>query len=67
MAGLPGHQRLTPQERMRLAQHLRKAANSQNGLTAKQKSEARRHAANLVKINEIEARKRAQTSQPAAT
>ena len=44
---------------MRLAQDLRRRAASQKGLTPQQRQNARRHAFNLVKINWIEARRRA--------
>lgn len=49
--------RLTPQERMRLAQRLRKLSN-QPGLPMKHRKEARRHAANLAAINLSEAKRK---------
>lgn len=52
--GLP---RLTPQERIRLAKSLRKQA-AQPGLKIKQRQEKRRHAANLMQLNLIEANRK---------
>jgi hypothetical protein len=54
------HERLTAQQRVRLAQELRKQAN-QPGLSQKQRQDRRRASSNLMKINEYEARKKAQT------
>lgn len=47
--------RLTPQERIRLAQRLLKRANSEEGLSARKRADLRRQASNLVKVNAIEA------------
>jgi hypothetical protein len=47
--------RLTPQQRIRLAQSLRRQANKP-GVPVKKKLEKRRHAANLMQINLIEAK-----------
>ena len=49
--------KLTPQERMRLAQHCNKRAKDPN-LSPKQRSEARGHAWNLVQINMAEAKRK---------
>jgi hypothetical protein len=49
--------RLTPQQRIRLAKSLRQQAN-QPGIPVRKKLNKRRHAANLMQINLIEARKK---------
>jgi hypothetical protein len=46
--------RLTPQERIRLAQDLRRQL-QRPGLTQQQRQTKRRHIWNLLKINEVEA------------
>jgi hypothetical protein len=51
------HKRLTLQERVRLAQSLRRQANKP-GVPVKKKLEKRRCAANLMQINLIEAREK---------
>jgi hypothetical protein len=48
--------KLNPQERIRLAQSLRKQSNAP-GLSVKQQQVKRQHASDLVKFNEIEARR----------
>jgi hypothetical protein len=48
--------KLTPQQRIRLAQDLRRRANGQPGLTAKQRQELRRHAFNLMQLNLVQAK-----------
>jgi hypothetical protein len=47
--------RLTPQQRIRLAQSLRRQAN-QPGVPVKKKMEKRRHASNLMALNLAEAK-----------
>jgi len=47
--------RLTPQERIRIAQSLRRQANN-SGLSPEQRREKRRHAFKLMKLNEFEAK-----------
>ena len=47
---------LTPRQRIRLAQELRRRANSQPNLKVRQRNELRRHASNLVKLNSLEAK-----------
>ena len=47
--------RLTPQERIRIAQSLRRQANN-SGLSPEQRREKRRHAFDLMKLNEFEAK-----------
>jgi len=49
--------RLTPQQRIRLAQSLRRQAN-QSGVPVKKKLEKRRHAANLMALNMFEAKQK---------
>jgi uncharacterized membrane protein len=53
------HQRLSPQERIRLAQSLRKRANTQPNLTQGQRKEARRLASNLVALNMLQPKQKA--------
>jgi hypothetical protein len=48
---------MSPQERIRAAQDLRKRANSQPGLPQKLRQEARRAAHSLVKLNALEAKR----------
>ncbi len=50
------HERLTHQQRLKLAANLRKRAEEQPGLTPEQRSEARRHADNLDATNRREAK-----------
>jgi len=50
---MQGQPHLTPQQRMRAAQQLRRRAASQPGLKVKQRKEFRRTASNLVKLNAI--------------
>jgi hypothetical protein len=52
---MKGQPRLTPQQRVRLAQSLRRQANKL-GVPVRKKLEKRRHASNLMQINLIEAR-----------
>jgi hypothetical protein len=49
-----GQPRLTPQQRIRLAQSLRRQAN-QPGIPVRKKLNKRRHASNLMQLNLIEA------------
>ncbi len=49
--------RMTPQERIRKAQELRRRANSQPGLPMKLRKELRRVAINLVACNMLEAKR----------
>jgi hypothetical protein len=51
--------KLTPQQRIRLAQSLRRQAN-QSGVPVKKKLEKRRHASNLMALNMYEAKQKKQ-------
>jgi hypothetical protein len=59
---MPGH--LSPGQRVQLAKELRRRANGQPKLKARFRRTLRRHAANLMQVNLIEARDRSQ--QPGA-
>ncbi len=53
-----GRSRMTPQQRMKVAQDLFKRSKHQEGLTPEQREEARRTAMNLIALNGIEARRK---------
>ena len=52
--------RMSPQDRVRMAQELRHRGISQPGLTQGQRKNARRVSSNLVKLNALEAKRQRQ-------